>query len=114
MAERAGERIESLLTCRLSGGLTDEIQLWLKEIQETPLYNKLAALGLVEEKKPERTFYGLMEAYQTSQSDVTTETHQTYLKVFHNLREFFREDIPLSNITKETAEGFIFGCERSH
>ncbi|MDO4585234.1 MAG: site-specific integrase [Planctomycetia bacterium] len=44
--------------------------------------------------------------YPSSQSDVTSGTHQTYLKVFHNLREFFREDIPLSNITKETAAQF--------
>ncbi|MDO4585037.1 MAG: hypothetical protein Q4D62_13145, partial [Planctomycetia bacterium] len=79
VAERTGEKIENLIACRLSGGLTDEIRLWLKEIENSDLYDKLARLELVEERQEGKTLYGLLEAYQTSQSDVTAETHKTYL-----------------------------------
>ena len=75
---------------------------------KSTLYDKLARLELVEKRQEGKTLYGLLDAYKTSQLDVTAETHQTYLKVFHRLRTFFREDIPLPNITKETAAMFVF------
>ena len=107
VAERTGEKIESLLTCRTSGGLTDEIRLWLKEIENSDLYDKLATLGLVEERTPEKTLYGLLDTYKTSQStDVSDSTIQTYERVDKNLRQFFGMDLPLSKITKETAVQF--------
>ncbi|MDO4576270.1 MAG: phage integrase SAM-like domain-containing protein [Planctomycetia bacterium] len=107
VSERTGEKIESLIACRKTGGLTDEVRLWLAEIQGSPLYDKLARLELVEERQDEKTLYGLLEAYKTSQSEgVSDLTIQGYRCVFQNLIEFFGQDVPLVEISKSTAEKF--------
>ena len=42
IAKQTGEKIDSLIMSKKTGFLPDETRLWLKKVEETPLYKKLA------------------------------------------------------------------------
>lgn len=102
-AEAVKGRVESLLSCKLTGqGMGRDLALWVADLDET-LHNRLSAVGLVEPRQ-HQTLHDFIEAFIASKPTVKATTKQTYRRSAKHLTEFFGKDRDLRKITPADAD----------
>ena len=103
LAQRTAGRVEELVASRQMGELSLDLKSWLKEIQETPLYDKLAELGLVEERQKPHTLEELVGMYV--QDDSKKERTLRNRRVVGNmLMGFFGDGRMVDSFQKKDAD----------
>jgi integrase len=105
-AEKIQAKVESLNADAISGqAWSTETAKWVKR-QETTLYDKLAAVGLVPPRVISRqaTLAEFVDSYIEGRSDVKWSTGILYRNVRRNLVDFFGTDRQLNAITSGDAD----------
>lgn len=101
-------KLESLLSANLMGGALDrDTSLWLASVGDD-LHAKLAAVGLVEARKPVSvaTLDGFIDDFISGRADKSSGTIAHYQRAKLRLVEFFGADKPLSAVTPHDADRF--------
>ena len=105
--ERLCLKLDDLRTCKKTGTLTNELKVWAAELEQTSpeLYDKLAGVGLLPERRKVQTLGDLLKAFRR-RGDVVEESKEVWDKVTKNLLAFFGSNKPIEKITQEDAARF--------
>jgi len=107
-AEAFKLRMENLIADRLRGGIDPETARWLAELPND-MYERLAAVGLVEPRAQQAaagglTIGALCEQYIGGRDDVRKSTRTVYELTRRNLVDFFGADKRITEVTEQDAD----------
>ncbi|MDO4628642.1 MAG: phage integrase SAM-like domain-containing protein, partial [Planctomycetia bacterium] len=108
--EKTREKIKMLIQCRKTGALTEEISVWLFEIQKTSpsVYDRLADLGLCEIRKSKKTIADILSVFRKTRIKSARTTKANFEHVARNILEYFKSNADLTTITPENATAFEY------